>query len=84
MIIFSSRWQSRHPRLFPHSRLGDRLLEKAVDGAFKELIDSESDVVRRAAWASMVKLIAQRSPEQVCRLEVARGSTPAGRHLASG
>lgn len=72
MSILSLRPQARQLNLVSPS-VADRRLEAAIDAAFAALISTTNDMRRRAAWRAMTKLISQRSPAQIERMELKQG-----------
>lgn len=55
----------------------DEQLEAEIAVAKRELLAAKSPGERRVKWRSMRALIMKRSPEQVYRMEVAKGLRPA-------
>lgn len=57
------------------ARSNDRCLEAAINEAYNALISAHTEKDRQAASINMVTLVAQRSPQQVRRMEIERGLT---------
>lgn len=47
--------------------------ELAIDAAYRELLNAPNTLARRDAWAVMRLLICGRTPEQIRRMEEAKG-----------
>ncbi len=63
----------RDRELRTQGRFSDSRLEGAINDAYNALISAQTNADRQLAVATMATLIAQRSPEQVRRMELSRG-----------